>query len=87
MEKTLKEHLLNRQRDIQERLNWAEYSDDFLVIKQESMVMLQQIEHTLKRMADGRFGRCEKCGGEIEEKRLKVMPTALRCINCGSKKG
>ncbi len=85
MQKSLKEHLLERQKDIQDRLNWAEYGDDFLVIKQESMVMLQQIQHTLRRIADGKLGICEKCSQKIEEKRLKVMPTALRCLNCGMK--
>ncbi|MHB1606104.1 MAG: TraR/DksA family transcriptional regulator [Leptospirales bacterium] len=38
------------------------------------------------RLDDGNYGYCEECSGEIEEKRLKVMPFAQLCIICQRKK-
>ncbi len=44
------------------------------------------IGHALQRLGEGTYGYCEECGGEIEEKRLKVMPFAQLCIICQRKK-
>ncbi len=33
----------------------------------------------------GEYGRCEKCGKEISEERLKVHPEARFCIGCEKK--
>ena len=43
---------------------------------------LQAIEAALARIADGSYGICVQCGNEIEPARLKVQPTAIRCIRC-----
>ncbi len=43
---------------------------------------LRAIEDALARIADGSYGICAKCGNEIEPARLKVQPTAMRCIRC-----
>lgn len=44
------------------------------------------IDQALLRLEEGNYGYCEECGGEIEEKRLKVMPFAQLCIVCQRKK-
>ncbi|KGA92779.1 TraR/DksA family transcriptional regulator [Leptospirillum ferriphilum] len=44
------------------------------------------IHQALQRLGEGTYGYCEECGGEIEEKRLKVMPFAQLCIVCQRKK-
>ena len=44
------------------------------------------ILQALQRLSEGTYGYCEECGGEIEEKRLKVMPFAQLCIVCQRKK-
>jgi DnaK suppressor protein len=33
-------------------------------------------------MADGTYGICIDCGGEIPFERLQAQPAALRCIAC-----
>jgi RNA polymerase-binding transcription factor DksA len=33
----------------------------------------------LKRIDDGKYGKCEVCGEEIEEKRLEADPSATTC--------
>ena len=49
---------------------------------QRDVQELQAIEAALARIADGSFGTCAQCGNEIEPARLKVQPTAVRCLRC-----
>jgi len=35
------------------------------------------------RAADGSYGTCERCGGEIPAERLAVRPAARTCVGCG----
>ena len=43
---------------------------------------LGQIEHALKRIVEGLYGRCEYCGGKIAEARLNALPYTNSCIDC-----
>lgn len=43
---------------------------------------LSRIEKAITRMADGRYGICEKCGASIEAARLQVVPFAAVCAEC-----
>jgi len=43
---------------------------------------LGQIEHALKRIVDGVYGRCEYCSGKIAEARLNALPYTNSCIDC-----
>jgi len=43
---------------------------------------LSQIEHALKRIVEGQYGRCEFCGGKIAEARLNALPYTNTCIDC-----
>jgi DnaK suppressor protein len=43
---------------------------------------LGQIEHALRRIEDGVYGRCEYCGGKIAEARLNALPYTNSCIEC-----
>ena len=43
---------------------------------------IQKINKALKKIKDGIYGICEKCGGPIEEGRLKVFPSATACMKC-----
>src|SRR5437660_9203150 len=43
---------------------------------------LEQIEHALKRIVEGVYGRCEFCGGKIAEVRLNALPYTNTCIEC-----
>ncbi len=44
------------------------------------------IKKALGKIKDGNYGKCEHCGGHIENGRLLAMPTAELCLSC-SKKG
>lgn len=41
----------------------------------------------IKKAAKGRlsYGKCEKCGKKIKEKRLKIYPEARLCMKCQKK--
>ncbi|MBW6468282.1 MAG: TraR/DksA family transcriptional regulator [Coriobacteriia bacterium] len=43
---------------------------------------LSGVENALKRMDEGVYEACERCGAPIGEERLKAMPTATMCITC-----
>jgi DnaK suppressor protein len=43
---------------------------------------LEQIEHALKRIEKGAYGRCELCGEKIAEARLNALPYTSTCIEC-----
>jgi RNA polymerase-binding transcription factor DksA len=43
---------------------------------------LAEIEAALARVGQGRFGRCERCGGVISAARLTRTPQARYCLSC-----
>ena len=45
---------------------------------------LDQIEAAIRRIEDGSYGRCEKCGGKIPKSRLEAIPYAAQCVRCAS---
>jgi len=46
---------------------------------------LQEITEAEARVADGSYGRCELCGGDIAPGRLEARPAARTCIGCASR--
>ncbi|PIQ94589.1 MAG: transcriptional regulator, TraR/DksA family protein [Nitrospirae bacterium CG_4_10_14_0_8_um_filter_41_23] len=47
---------------------------------------LLKIDEALRKLKEGTYGKCEDCGEEISEKRLKVIPFAIYCIDCKEKR-
>lgn len=43
---------------------------------------LKRIDGALARIADGTYGLCLACGGEISPARLRAVPEAALCRNC-----
>ena len=54
--------------------------------KMSLMNMLRNTQKALVRLNTGKYGKCERCGKAIEEKRLEVMPDAIRCMTCSKLK-
>ncbi|GAB3149539.1 hypothetical protein GCM10027290_35930 [Micromonospora sonneratiae] len=48
---------------------------------------LTQVTEALRRIAEGRYGACEKCAGEIPRERLEILPHARFCVPCQQKHG
>jgi RNA polymerase-binding protein DksA len=42
----------------------------------------RELESALARIAKGTYGLCVDCRREIDFERLRVQPTALRCVDC-----
>ncbi|HEX9890505.1 MAG TPA: TraR/DksA C4-type zinc finger protein [Actinomycetota bacterium] len=42
--------------------------------------LMDQIDRALRRMDDGTYGRCVRCGNPIEKARLAALPYAELCI-------
>ncbi len=43
---------------------------------------LETMEIALRKLDEGTYGKCSRCGAEIDEERLKVMPYAEHCLRC-----
>jgi RNA polymerase-binding transcription factor DksA len=43
---------------------------------------LRRIDAALKRIEDGSYGICPKCGDAISDERLLAVPSAALCRNC-----
>jgi DnaK suppressor protein len=48
---------------------------------------LTAVDAALDRLADGRYGVCERCGQPIGEARLAARPAARTCIRCAAGPG
>ena len=44
--------------------------------------LIDQITRALRRLDEGSYGSCERCGKPIDAARLKALPHALLCMDC-----
>ena len=45
-------------------------------------VLVRDIDRALQKIADGTYGKCERCGRDIPEERLEAVPYATLCVTC-----
>ena len=43
---------------------------------------LTQVRVALKRLDEGKYGICARCGNDINPERLKAIPYTTLCVNC-----
>jgi DnaK suppressor protein len=48
---------------------------------------LAEVDDAWKRWRSNAYGRCEACGRAIPTERLRVRPTARRCVSCAERPG
>ncbi|MFH2086038.1 MAG: TraR/DksA C4-type zinc finger protein [bacterium] len=48
----------------------------------ETNSALKRVRQAMKRVDDGTYGKCEKCGEMIDTDRLGIDPTADVCVKC-----
>jgi DnaK suppressor protein len=51
----------------------------------QARARLADLDRALVELAEGRYGRCEECGGPIAPDRLAARPAARTCIGCASR--
>ena len=47
--------------------------------------VIYEIDEALKRIGEGKYGKCLSCNKKIPVRRLKAVPYAKHCIQCQSK--
>jgi DnaK suppressor protein len=50
-----------------------------------SQTKLKALKRWIDLIDTEKFGKCTRCGNEINPKRLLFMPESTRCINCAGK--
>lgn len=53
-----------------------------LAMADREAVGLLTTQAALERLDQGRYGSCSDCGADIPLARLRLAPTALRCVAC-----
>jgi len=88
----LRTHLTKVDRELHKRLP-ADSEDQAIelenqqaleVIKNTETTEIHQIEAALRRISDGTYGTCTKCGEPIDPRRLKALRIAATCISCSA---
>jgi DnaK suppressor protein len=61
----------------------AEIDRNFMLrLKGREQKLLKKIEEAMERINQGVFGICDKCGLEIDVRRLEARPVTTMCIEC-----
>lgn len=47
--------------------------------------LLARIEDALRKIDEGTYGICDRCGRDISVQRLEVLPYATLCVDCQDK--
>jgi DnaK suppressor protein len=66
----------------EEESNEAESEVNNLAAGEAVKARINAIDSALNKLSLGKFGVCEKCGREIEEKVLAASPESRLCKNC-----
>ncbi len=56
------------------------HGTNYLLYKNNEV--LPQLKKALEKIKNGSYGICEKCGKQIEKRRLESVPGALVCMGC-----
>jgi len=59
--------------------------EKWLSLEKQERDTLAKIEKALRKMDEGTYGICERCGGPIDYARLKAIPYATLCLRCQKK--
>ena len=68
--------------DFDEQASDIEAQDALAALEEVALVEIWQVKAALQRVRQGNYGICESCGEEIPPRRLAVVPTAVRCMEC-----
>jgi DnaK suppressor protein len=70
--------------DSEEQAAELENQEAIEAIENSEIHEIHEIQEALKRISEGTYGICARCGVNIDPKRLKVLPTATTCISCAA---
>jgi RNA polymerase-binding transcription factor len=73
------------EKDFAEQATQRENDDVLHSLDEEAKQTLIRIDNALQRLQAGEYGICIRCGVEIPQPRLKVVPYAELCVACADK--
>ncbi len=56
-----------------------------LALRSHFVGELNEVEHALRKLERGEYGKCEECGREINPERLGIVPYVRLCVECQSR--
>lgn len=68
--------------DSEDQVTARENDDVVATLKVQIDGELRRVEAALRRIESGDYGRCTRCGEDIEPARLEALPWAAHCIAC-----
>ncbi len=60
----------------------ADLYEMWLARKELILARIQSLEEALRRLEQGEYGRCVRCGKEIQPERLEILPATSLCSAC-----
>lgn len=60
----------------------SESVDKDITLERTEEELQRQVVDALRRIDEGKYGQCEKCGGTISKPRLQALPHTPNCIDC-----
>ena len=57
-----------------------------VAVKRAVETALEKVEYALAKLEDGTYGICESCGGRIDRARLEILPDAVYCMECQTRR-
>ena len=70
--------------DLEEAADEVEEFHSRVGVEHTLELELQKVNEALSHMEKGIYGKCEICGNDIEEERLRALPVATTCEKCSS---
>jgi RNA polymerase-binding transcription factor DksA len=70
--------------DVEDRASEREDDEVLESLGNSGLKEIQMIDAALGRIAEGVYGECAKCGEDISEERLDLLPYTPMCRNCAS---
>jgi RNA polymerase-binding transcription factor DksA len=63
--------------------NTGAYSWEMALARKERVITrIEALQEALSKVDDGSYGRCERCGSQIDPERLEILPTTTLCADC-----
>jgi RNA polymerase-binding transcription factor DksA len=78
----LKYPQFDKNSSLEEEADEVEEYENLLPVNYALEQELAKVDKSLKKIHQGTYGTCEKCGKKINKKRLKAYPQANYCIKC-----
>lgn len=78
----LEDIAVDRAPDPVDEMEMTTERESAITLLERDSQLLRQIDAALRRIEDGDFGACARCGKDIGRRRLHAVPWASYCVAC-----